>query len=84
MKKITYGKKYENGIQVFFENIKDGPNAFFSFAELIDLNINALDVIQNPGNYWYNEKTRKIEMPFRDKTAIPEYKSDPGDIECQK
>lgn len=78
MKKIAYGKKYENGIQVFFENSKDGPNAFFSYAELIDLNINALDVIQNPGNYGYNEKTRKIEVAYQEKTGIPGDKTDTG------
>jgi hypothetical protein len=81
MKKIVSGKKYENGIQVFFTDSKEGPNAFFSYTELIDLNINALDVIQNPGNYRYNENTRKIEMPYRDKVGIPGNKKGPGNIE---
>jgi hypothetical protein len=62
VKKIVQSKKYENGIQVFFENTEDGSNVFFPFAELIDMGINAFDLIQNPTMYRYNEKTRKIEM----------------------
>jgi hypothetical protein len=61
VKKILHSKKNENGIQVTFENAEDDGNAFFSYAELIDMGVNALDLIQNPRIYRYDEKKRKIE-----------------------
>ncbi len=61
MDKIVSSKKYENGIQVFFEDKGKDTNAFFSFPELIDMKINAFDLLQNPGIYRYDENNKKLE-----------------------
>jgi hypothetical protein len=61
MKKIVRSKKYETGIQVFVEDKGEGACVFFSFPELIDLKINAFDLLQNPGIYRYDEDNKRIE-----------------------
>ena len=61
MQKIASSKKYQNGIQVFWtEAGKDGED-FFRFEELIDMKINALDLLTNPGNYRVDQAKHTIE-----------------------
>jgi len=61
MQQITSSKKYQNGIQVFWSDAGTDLNDFFSYEELIDQKINALDLLNNPRLYRMNPPSHKIE-----------------------
>ena len=62
MYRILSTKRLGDGVNVVWE--KEGKEMIsnFSFAELIDLRVNALDVLNTPGNYGIDEKTGKIRF----------------------
>ncbi len=51
MHDIISSKKMENGIVVFWAEGGTMKNESFNFQELIDMKINALDLLDRPG--WY-------------------------------
>ena len=61
MQQITGSKKYQNGIQVFWTDAGNEVNVFFSYEELIDQKVNALDLLNNPRLYRVNVAGHKIE-----------------------
>ena len=61
MQQITSSKKYQNGIQVFWTDAGNDVNDFFSFEDLVDQKINALDLLNNPRLYRMNAAGHKIE-----------------------
>jgi hypothetical protein len=60
MQKIVRTERCGDGINVVWE--KNGKEVFlyFSFARLVDIGVNALDILENPRNYGIDEKTQKI------------------------
>ncbi|MEN6610640.1 MAG: SRPBCC domain-containing protein [Methanoregulaceae archaeon] len=61
MQQITSSKKYQNGVQVFWEGSGTSVSDFFTYEELVDQKINALDLLNNPGIYLMNAPAHKIE-----------------------
>ncbi|RPI39822.1 MAG: SRPBCC domain-containing protein [Methanoregulaceae archaeon] len=61
MQQITSSKKYQNGVQVFWADAGNDRKDFFSFEDLIDQKINALDLLNNPGIYVINVAGHTIE-----------------------
>jgi uncharacterized protein YndB with AHSA1/START domain len=61
MQQITGSKKFQNGIQVFWSDAENEANDFFSFEELVDQKINALDLLNNPRLYRMNGPAHQIE-----------------------
>jgi uncharacterized protein YndB with AHSA1/START domain len=61
MQQISSTKKYQNGIQVFWTDAGKELNDFFSFDDLVDQKVNALDLLNNPRIYWMNVIAHKIE-----------------------
>ncbi|MGB9177125.1 MAG: SRPBCC domain-containing protein [Methanoregula sp.] len=61
MQQITNSKKYQNGIQVFWSDEGKDKNDFFSYEDLVDQKINALDLLNNPRLYLMNASAHKIE-----------------------
>jgi hypothetical protein len=61
MQQITSSKKYQNGIQVFWTEAGNEANGFFSYEELVDQKINALDLLNNPRIYIMNVAGHQIE-----------------------
>ena len=61
MIQITSSKKYQNGIQVFWKEEGKENNDFFPYEELIDMKINALDILDNPKIYRIDPKKHSIE-----------------------
>lgn len=62
MDEITMTKKMENGVAVYY-----GPKAnlyfeSFNYSELIDLEINALDLLKNPDGYLLDREKRQVVM----------------------
>jgi len=61
METISGSKKYQNGIQVFWKAGEKPGEDFFTYEELIDMKINALDVLNNPGLYRVDAGGHRIE-----------------------
>lgn len=61
MQQITSSKKYQNGIQVFWADAGKDLHDFFSYEDLVDQKINALDLLNNPRIYRVNVVAHKIE-----------------------
>lgn len=51
MHDITTSKKMENGIVVFWEEKGGKKYESFNFQELIDMKVNALDLLDRPKSY---------------------------------
>jgi hypothetical protein len=51
MKDILSSKKMENGIVVFFDEKGERKYESFNYAELVDMRINALDLLDRPKSY---------------------------------
>ena len=61
MQQITRSKKFQNGIQVFWTDKGTDLSDFFSYEDLVDLRINAFDLLNNPRIYQVNPSGHKIE-----------------------
>jgi hypothetical protein len=51
MHDILSSRKMENGIVVFWEEKGEKKNESFNYAELVDMKINALDLLDRPKSY---------------------------------
>ncbi|MCK9591332.1 MAG: hypothetical protein M0Q91_04905 [Methanoregula sp.] len=56
MKDIVGSKKMENGIVVFWMEKEEKKYESFNYSELIDMKINALDLLDRPKSY-------KVDVP---------------------
>lgn len=58
--KIKRTERCGDGINVIWE--KNGKEVFlsFSFTRLVDIRVNALDLLENPQNYGFDEKTKEL------------------------
>jgi hypothetical protein len=62
MHKVLRTERLGDGVSVVWE--KDGKEmtSYFSFARLIEMRLNALDVLNTPSNYGIDEKTGNIRF----------------------
>jgi hypothetical protein len=60
MNDITSSKKMENGIVVFWEEQGSSKFESFNYSELIDMKINALDLLEHPKYYKVDGNAHKI------------------------
>jgi len=60
MEQIEKSKKFQNGIQVFWSGA-DNSMDFFTYDELVEQRINALDLLNNPGIYLINPADHRLE-----------------------
>jgi hypothetical protein len=51
MHDVVSSKKMENGIVVFWDEKGEKKYESFNFSELIDMKINALDLLEQPKSY---------------------------------
>lgn len=56
MNDIVASRKMENGIVVFWTEKEVKKNESFNYSELIDMKINALDLLDHPTSY-------KVDVP---------------------
>ncbi|HOX34392.1 MAG TPA: hypothetical protein P5217_03125 [Methanoregulaceae archaeon] len=61
MQKIEKTKKLENGVRVFWNEENRLAQDFYSYEELIDMKINAFDLLKNPGIYRVDRAVHRIE-----------------------
>ena len=60
MQQIIGSKKMENGIVVFWLDGNDRKWDSFTYQELIEMQINALDLLDRTGSYQVDSKAHKI------------------------
>jgi hypothetical protein len=60
MHDIVSSKKMENGIVVFWEEKGEKTYESFNYSELIDMNINALDLLERPKSYKVDKDAHKL------------------------
>jgi len=60
MQKIIGSKKMENGIVVFWLDGNDRKWDSFNYQELIDMKINAGDLLDRPSSYQIDLKNHKV------------------------
>ena len=61
MEQITVTKKYQNGVQVFWTDAGKELSDFFPYEDLIEMKINAFDLLGNPKIYRIDVKNHRIE-----------------------
>jgi hypothetical protein len=62
MQKVVSSKKMENGIVVFWLDKDEKKYDSFNFSELIDMKINALDLLEHPAAYNIDVEAHKLIM----------------------
>jgi len=60
MHDIVSSKKMENGIVVFWEEKGEKSYESFNYSELVDMKINALDLLERPKSYKVDAKAHTI------------------------
>jgi hypothetical protein len=60
MHDIVSSKKMENGVVVFWEENGEKKNESFNYQELIDMKINALDLLDRPKSYKVDRAAHKV------------------------
>ena len=60
MQDITTSKKMENGIVVFWTEKGEKKNESFNYSELVDMKINALDLLEHPKSYKVDIAAHKL------------------------
>lgn len=60
MHNIASSKKMENGIVVFWEENGAKKSESFNYQELIDMRINALDLLDRPKSYTVDKAAHTI------------------------
>ena len=60
MRRILKTERLGDGVSVTWDEEEGEMTQYYPFSRLIDLKVNALDILQNPGNYGIDEKTREV------------------------
>ena len=62
MKDIVATRKMENGVACYYGTTGQEEFESFTYSELIDMKINALDLLQDPKNYAVDTANHKVVM----------------------
>ena len=62
MKDIVKTRKMENGVAVYSMEGNELKQESFNYSELIDLKINALDLLENPKAYQVDLEKHRVVM----------------------
>jgi len=65
MEQISGSKKRNEGIEVSWMEKGKEKQAFFSYQEIIDMKINAIDLLENPRFYLMDTKNVRIRATSR-------------------
>ncbi len=60
MQDIVSSKKMENGIVVFWEDKGEKKSESFNYQELVDMKINALDLLDRPKSYKVDKAAHRL------------------------
>ncbi len=62
MKDIVKTRKMENGVAVYYMEGNEIKQESFNYSELIDLKINALDLLEDPKAYQVDLEKHRVVM----------------------
>ncbi|MCE5298543.1 MAG: hypothetical protein MUE45_04045 [Methanoregulaceae archaeon] len=62
MKDIVTSRKMENGVAIYYMDGQEKKYESFNFSELIDLKINALDLLEDPKAYQVDLEKHRVVM----------------------
>jgi cyclophilin family peptidyl-prolyl cis-trans isomerase len=62
MYQLSGSKRLQDGINVFWKEGGREENIYLSFGQLVDMKVNALDLLEHPKNYQIDPKKKKIEF----------------------
>jgi len=62
MKDIVTTRKMENGVACYYGQTGQEKFESFTYSELIDMKINALDLLEDPKNYAVDTASHKLVM----------------------
>jgi len=60
MQQILRTERLGDGVNVIWMKGNEEMTSYVSFTRLIEMRVNALDILENPRNYSIDEKTRRI------------------------
>jgi hypothetical protein len=60
MQDIVSSKKMENGIVVFWDEKGEKKSESFNYIELVDMKINALDLLDRPKSYKVDKAAHRL------------------------
>jgi hypothetical protein len=62
MQKIVRTERCGDGVNVIWKKEGKETNTYLSFTQLIDMKVNALDILENPDEWGMDEKTGKVVL----------------------
>jgi hypothetical protein len=62
MQKILRTERCGDGINVVWKKAGKETTSYFSFTQLIDMQVNAFDLLEHPGDWGVDEKTGKVVL----------------------
>jgi hypothetical protein len=62
MEKISKTERCGDGVNVAWKKAGKETITYFSFTQLIDMQVNALDLLQHPRSWGMDEKTGKVVL----------------------
>jgi hypothetical protein len=60
MQKIMRTERCGDGVNVVWKKAGKETTTYLSFTQLIDMQVNALDLLQHPGSWGMDEKMGKV------------------------
>jgi hypothetical protein len=62
MQKILRTERCGDGVNVVWRKAGKETTTYLSFTQLIDMQVNALDLLEHPGSWGMDEKTGKVVL----------------------
>jgi len=62
MYQLSGSKRLGDGVNVFWKEGGEEENLYLSFSQLVDMKVNALDILDHPKNYQIDPKKKKVEF----------------------
>ena len=62
MQKITSTERCGDGVNVSWMKAGKMTTTYFSFTQLIDMQVNALDLLKHPASWGMDEKSGKVVL----------------------
>ena len=76
MHRIERTERWGDGVNVFWKKARTEITTYFSFTQLIDMQVNALDFLEHPQRLGMDEKTGKVILTDRCASPPPSYTED--------
>jgi len=62
MQKILKTERCGDGVNVAWKKAGKDVTSYFSFTQLVDMQVNALDLLQHPASWGMDEKSGKVVL----------------------